>query len=198
MNIAADFLILTVTLFGVDALLKRREDQQWRRLVGRAAKNWIDRALVLGAALRFYENEDPEVGSSLQYQYRKVGFEPDLMFVGDVERGFVWVEPALREWLAETRGLQPLLMHSTDVFDAATAVVISFESCLGSSSWFSAIKDNSGEQIQFFREMGPLVEKQIGRLAETLDLKMDASRGAPPENNNDESDEMPRAQRARP
>jgi hypothetical protein len=62
MNIAADFLVLTVTLFGVDVLLKRREEQQWRRLVGPAAKNWIDRALVLAAALRYYESEDPDVG----------------------------------------------------------------------------------------------------------------------------------------
>lgn len=191
MNIAADFLVLTVTLFGVDVLLKRREERQWRRLVGPAAKNWIDRALVLAAALRYYESDDPNVGSSLRYQYRKIGFEPDLMFAGDVERGFAWVEPALGEWLAETRGLQPLLMRSADVFEAATTVAISFENCLGSSSWFSAIKDDAGNQIEFFRDMGPLVETQIGRLAETLDLETVAQTGPPPENYDDESDDVP-------
>jgi hypothetical protein len=181
MNIAADFLVLTVTLFGVDVLLRRREERQWRRLVGPAAKNWIARALVLAAALRYYESEDPDVGSSLRYQYRAIGFEPNLMLAGDVDGGFAWVEPALGEWLAEARGLQPLLMRSADVFEAATTVASSFETCLGSSSWFSAIKDDAGSQAKFFRDMGPLVEEQIGRLAEALDLETAAS-GSPSAN----------------
>jgi len=180
-----------VTLFGVDVLLKRREERQWRQLVGPAAKNWIDRALVLAAALRYYESEDPDAGSSLRYQYRKIGFEPNLMFAGDVDRGFAWVEPALGEWLAETRGLQPLLMRSADVFEAATTVALSFETCLGSTSWFSAIKDDAGSQIEFFRDMGPLVESQIERLAETLDLETVSKGGPPPENYDDESDDVP-------
>lgn len=190
MNIAADFLVLTVTLFGVDVVLKRREERRWRQLVGPAVKNWIDRALVLAAALGYYESDDPDVGSSLLRQYRQIGFEANLMFAGDVDRGFAWVEPALGEWLAETRGLQPLLMRSTDVFEAATTVANSFETCLGGSSWFSAIKDDAGTQIDFFRDMGPLVERQIGRLAETLDLEMALS-GPPLENYDDESDDVP-------
>jgi len=188
MNIAADFLVLTVTLFGVDVLLKRREERQWRQLVGPAVKNWLERALVLAAALGYYESEDTDTGPSLQYQYRKIGFEPNLMFAGDVDRGFAWVEPTLGEWLAETRGLQPLLMRSADVFEAATAVANSFESCLGSSIWFSAIKDKAGSQTEFYRDMGPLVESEIERLADTLDFKIVAPSGPPPENYHDESD----------
>lgn len=184
-SVAAAGLILTLTVLGVDVLLRRREEAQWRRRVATVAGAWIERAKVLVVVLHhFGRNDDPVLAEILHTHYRQAGFgaKVNLAFGPPQQRDFAWFKPALEEWLAETRSMLPLLASSPRAFDAVSELSSSFEACLGAFAFHGGL-DTEEYLIDFLRDMHELAERQLACVLDALGFELVSRAGStgPPE-----------------
>lgn len=171
MNVAADVLVVALTVLGLDVLLRRREEAQWRRRVAGVSGTWLQRANILVQALEHIGEDDEDAGI-MKALYRQAGFPIYFTFGSpDREDFFSWLQPALQEWLTETRGMLPLLSSSPAAFEAASRLNSDFETCLGSFTFFERA-DDEDRLTEFLRDMHPLAERHLVQLLDILDFEL--------------------------
>ena len=173
-SIASGALLLILTVLGVEVLLRKREDSRWRRMVGPAYGTWVQRAHVLVIALGFY-GTDADEGRGLHLHYRQAGFGVTFAWVGQEPPDFDWLEPALREWVGETRVMLPLLAVSPEVFEGVTRMMYVFEACVGGFAFHAPIgkAEGQGEHLpDFLHEMAPVADRAFKAMADILDFEI--------------------------